>query len=88
MFIGGAGFVVLLAVTSPVTLPVFGTWPAIVLVWVAGVVMCAAIFQIIRLEDLRKRRESGLCVHCGYDLRASPGRCPECGAAAASCERG
>jgi hypothetical protein len=38
-----------------------------------------ALLPIMRFLR-RRRRLPGLCPRCGYDLRASPERCPECGA--------
>jgi hypothetical protein len=73
--IGGIGSIVSLFID----IPSHNLLPAITC-WILGIPV--AIFfarkswnTAIRTE----RAKDGLCVYCGYDLRASPDRCPECG---------
>jgi len=47
------------------------------------IVPVAQAIMLVRRQLRRmQRRRHGQCVRCGYDLRASMGRCPECGAMA------
>jgi len=49
--------------------------------WSGGGVLAVVIGALAyaRAGRPRRRMAAGLCVRCGYDLRASPVRCPECG---------
>ena len=38
------------------------------------------VVWLARFRRTRRARRTGACPGCGYDLRATPGRCPECGA--------
>jgi hypothetical protein len=42
-------------------------------------VLWIVVAGVIRDRRTDARQSAGLCAACGYDLRATPGRCPECG---------
>lgn len=50
-------------------------WPVIV----SAIAPTIWLIGAIRARRKYSRHARGLCIECGYDLRASPERCPECG---------
>lgn len=49
------------------------------LVLVSGVFPSIKLTRIRRVKEQRKRLLRAHCSVCGYDLRATPDKCPECG---------
>jgi hypothetical protein len=62
-----------IAVPHPTFIVGVGHWVAIAL---SG--LLPAVW-IVRQARRHRKRQFGLCRVCGYDLRATPERCPECG---------
>jgi len=48
-------------------------------IWLLMLPFMIACLMVMRLFRKRLRHIQGCCQKCGYDLRASPDRCPECG---------
>ena len=49
--------------------------------WILALVtgFLPATFAVRAVKRRSRTRQSGVCPECGYDLRATPNRCPECG---------
>jgi hypothetical protein len=63
----GYGVFTMILIPMPFIVSLFAVVPV-----VAGV-------QLVRSRRRTRRIRAGQCVACGYDLRGSPDRCPECG---------
>jgi hypothetical protein len=63
------------------TFPVFGQARIRIAWWfLAAGTGLPALIHFAKKIPIRRPRVPGLCPRCGYDLRATPDRCPECGA--------
>jgi hypothetical protein len=64
-------FMALIVMSGPV-------WAAIALVSMFAMGTWGVVREWQRMQR-SKWKEKGFCDGCGYDLRATPDRCPECG---------
>jgi len=59
--------------TETVSMVYVPTW------WIAALLAAAPVVWCVRFSRRSRRRATGRCLNCGYDLRATLHQCPECG---------
>jgi hypothetical protein len=77
----GKGFVAGGGPYFGVSAPPFVAIPYSILAGGTAVMPVLWVLWLCRRLRRRMRRAPGTCVACGYDMRATPDRCPECGRA-------
>ncbi len=64
--------------SPPVAIRVPQTWIVISALLFSSTFCLCRWTRYLTVARNRKRKKLGLCVKCGYDLRGSKDRCPEC----------
>jgi hypothetical protein len=59
--------------------PEYGGWYVNIPNWFIAAITAGGVLLLARMWWKRRPRPAGRCRRCGYDLRATPDRCPECG---------
>jgi hypothetical protein len=65
-----------IAVTGSIYYVALPDWVVVILL---GILPFLTGARIRHRKQQQSRLQRGLCTACGYDLRATPDRCPECG---------
>jgi hypothetical protein len=75
----GDGEIGIFAYSRPNNFPLIVSCPYWLLIFELLIAPSLWTFRWRRRHLANNRITQNLCLHCGYDLRATPSRCPECG---------